>query len=193
MEKRLEAGKLCFCFWLIFPLLRVRALCSFFSWRSRSELKTGNNIQKRVGTISLFFWHFSGQDIDDLLPGAEKVEEIDPNFPDLSQHNNWMSKSLTPAIYRQLKDRKTSSGYTLDMCIQTGKRMVISLHVAWRRNACRIRYVSCAACFHSNTSCLSSLRISSFRDYIIFLTLSVLPESPQVVGNVSSSPSTWPF
>ena len=140
-----------------------------------------------------FFWHFSGQDIDDLLPGAEKVEEIDPNFPDLSQHNNWMSKSLTPAIYRQLKDRKTSSGYTLDMCIQTGKRMVISLHVAWRRNACRIRYVSCAACFHSNTSCLSSLRISSFRDYIIFLTLSVLPESPQVVGNVSSSPSTWPF
>uniref|UniRef100_H2ZCP3 Creatine kinase M-type n=1 Tax=Ciona savignyi TaxID=51511 RepID=H2ZCP3_CIOSA len=44
----------------------------------------------------------------------------DTNMPDLSKHNNWMSKCLTPAIYSKLKDRKTPSGYTLDKCIQTG-------------------------------------------------------------------------
>lgn len=44
----------------------------------------------------------------------------DEDFPDLSQHNNWMSKCLTPAIYASLRDRVTPSGYSLDNVIQTG-------------------------------------------------------------------------
>ena len=42
------------------------------------------------------------------------------NFPDLSQHNNWMSRCLTREMYNQLKSLKTPSGYTLDKAIQTG-------------------------------------------------------------------------
>ena len=43
-----------------------------------------------------------------------------PGFPDLSKHNNWMAKCLTHDIYMKLKDKKTSSGFTLDQMIQTG-------------------------------------------------------------------------
>uniref|UniRef100_H2ZCN9 creatine kinase n=1 Tax=Ciona savignyi TaxID=51511 RepID=H2ZCN9_CIOSA len=60
------------------------------------------------------------QPVDDLMPSDEKAVAEDTNMPDLSKHNNWMSKCLTPAIYSKLKDRKTPSGYTLDNCIQTG-------------------------------------------------------------------------
>ena len=42
------------------------------------------------------------------------------NFPDLSRHNNWMSRCLTREMYNQLKSLKTPSGYTLDKAIQTG-------------------------------------------------------------------------
>lgn len=44
----------------------------------------------------------------------------DPNFPDLSQHNNYLAKCLTPAIYNKLCKLKTQSGFTLDGCMQTG-------------------------------------------------------------------------
>ena len=42
------------------------------------------------------------------------------DYPELSLHNNLLSKCLTPAIYTKLKDKRTSSGFTLDMAIQTG-------------------------------------------------------------------------
>lgn len=42
------------------------------------------------------------------------------DFPELSKHNNWMAKCLTPEIYAKLRDKVTPTGYTLDMCIQTG-------------------------------------------------------------------------
>nr|XP_026693351.1 creatine kinase, flagellar-like isoform X2 [Ciona intestinalis] len=61
----------------------------------------------------------AGQTVDDLMPADKKVE-TDINYPDLSMHNNWMSKCLTPAVYTKLKNRKTPSGYSLDKCIQTG-------------------------------------------------------------------------
>eukprot|EP00061_Rhincodon_typus_P014048 g40829.t1 len=41
-------------------------------------------------------------------------------FPDLSQHNNHMAKVLTLEIYSKLRDKQTSSGFTLDDVIQTG-------------------------------------------------------------------------
>merc|ERR1719412_2904676 len=42
------------------------------------------------------------------------------DYPDLSKHNNWMSKSLTPEMYAKYRDVQTPGGYTLDMAIQTG-------------------------------------------------------------------------
>lgn len=42
------------------------------------------------------------------------------NFPDLSQHNNWMARCLTPEMYKRLHALKTPNGVTLDNIIQTG-------------------------------------------------------------------------
>lgn len=42
------------------------------------------------------------------------------DMPDFSKSNNWMSNSLTPAIYNRLRNKATPNGYTLDMAIQTG-------------------------------------------------------------------------
>lgn len=41
-------------------------------------------------------------------------------YPDLSQHNNYMAKTLTPAMYERLRSKQTPSGFTLDDVIQTG-------------------------------------------------------------------------
>ena len=48
------------------------------------------------------------------------VKDPAANFPDLSKHNNWMAKCLTPEIYAKLYGLKTKTGYTLDHVIQTG-------------------------------------------------------------------------
>jgi creatine kinase len=42
------------------------------------------------------------------------------DYPDLSEHNNHMAKHLTKETYANLRDKTTSSGFTLDECIQTG-------------------------------------------------------------------------
>ncbi|KFP26321.1 Creatine kinase B-type [Colius striatus] len=44
----------------------------------------------------------------------------DDEFPDLSVHNNHMAKVLTQDLYKKLRDKQTSSGFTLDDVIQTG-------------------------------------------------------------------------
>merc|ERR1719272_2733642 len=41
-------------------------------------------------------------------------------MPDLSKHSNFMKEVLTQEIWDKLKDRKTSTGVTLAMCIKTG-------------------------------------------------------------------------
>ncbi|KFV41204.1 Creatine kinase B-type [Tyto alba] len=41
-------------------------------------------------------------------------------FPDLKVHNNHMAKVLTLDLYKKLRDKQTSSGFTLDDVIQTG-------------------------------------------------------------------------
>uniref|UniRef100_A0A4W3JIZ4 Creatine kinase M-type n=2 Tax=Callorhinchus milii TaxID=7868 RepID=A0A4W3JIZ4_CALMI len=41
-------------------------------------------------------------------------------YPDLSQHNNYMAKVLTMDLYNKMRDKQTPSGYTLDDIIQTG-------------------------------------------------------------------------
>lgn len=61
----------------------------------------------------------AGDSIDGLLPGAEEEEKVE-GYPDLSKHSNHMSKFLTPALYKKLKDLKTPSGFTLDAAIRTG-------------------------------------------------------------------------
>ena len=45
------------------------------------------------------------------------------NYPDLSVHNNWMAKCLTPEVYKKLCSKKTPAGFTLDQAIQTGKNL----------------------------------------------------------------------
>lgn len=45
---------------------------------------------------------------------------MEEEFPDLSLHNNHMSKVLTKEIYDKLRGKSTPSGFTLDDCIQTG-------------------------------------------------------------------------
>jgi len=42
------------------------------------------------------------------------------NFPDLTKHNNWMSRCLTHEVYAKYFDKKTPSGFGIDDVIQTG-------------------------------------------------------------------------
>jgi len=48
--------------------------------------------------------------------------ETPATMPDLSKHSNFMAEVLVanPAIYEELKDKKTSTGVTLAQCIKTG-------------------------------------------------------------------------
>ncbi|MFT7801886.1 creatine kinase B-type isoform X1 [Arapaima gigas] len=61
-------------------------------------------------------------------------------FPDLSKHNNHMAKVLTPDMYKRLRDKQTSSGFTLDDVIQTGNRKV---NFARCLASCRPQLLSC--------------------------------------------------
>lgn len=45
---------------------------------------------------------------------------VDDEFPDLTKHNNHMAKVLTKEMYGKLRDKQTSTGFTLDDAIQTG-------------------------------------------------------------------------
>ena len=56
------------------------------------------------------------------MPGNTKQKDYKPSedFPDLSKHNNWMAKVLTPEIYAKYRDVETPSGFTFDTAIQTG-------------------------------------------------------------------------
>merc|ERR1712130_216470 len=44
----------------------------------------------------------------------------DEEMPDLSKHNNWMAKVVTPEMYKRMRARQTKLGYTIDDVIQTG-------------------------------------------------------------------------
>ena len=51
------------------------------------------------------------------------VDGVTPDaMPDLSKHSNFMAEVLVanPAIYDELKDKKTSTGVTLAQCMKTG-------------------------------------------------------------------------
>ena len=67
----------------------------------------------------------SGENIETLAESAllkttaaRNVARL--NYPDLSKHNNWMAKCLTPEIYCKYFDVKTSTGFGIDNVIQTG-------------------------------------------------------------------------
>ena len=44
----------------------------------------------------------------------------DQDYPDLSKHNNHMSKTLTKEMYAKLRALQTPNGFILDRVIQTG-------------------------------------------------------------------------
>ncbi len=54
--------------------------------------------------------------------GNSKQSNFAPedDFPDLSKHNNWMAKCLTPEIYAKYRDVSTPNKFTFDQAIQTG-------------------------------------------------------------------------
>lgn len=62
----------------------------------------------------------SGQSIKSLMVSRPNAPPIESNFPDLSNHNNWMAKCLTKEVYERLSGHRTPSGFTLDHAIQTG-------------------------------------------------------------------------
>ena len=43
------------------------------------------------------------------------------DYPDFSKHTSFLAKVLSKEMYARLRDVKTSSGCTLDKCIQTGQ------------------------------------------------------------------------
>lgn len=69
---------------------------------------------------------FPGQQPDVTMPFGNTHNKMKLNYsaeqeyPDLSQHNNHMAQALTPEMYANLRDKETSSGFTLDDVIQTG-------------------------------------------------------------------------
>lgn len=54
------------------------------------------------------------------IKAAYKKFTAKDDFPDLSTHNNYMAKALTPEIYEKLRGQVTKNGFTLDDVIQTG-------------------------------------------------------------------------
>ena len=50
----------------------------------------------------------------------QKNFESKEDFPDLTKHNNWMAKVLTPEMYAKYRDVETPNGYTFDQVIQCG-------------------------------------------------------------------------
>lgn len=58
-----------------------------------------------------------------LLPTITNCKaQIDPAYPDLSRFGkqSYLKKYLTPEVFKQLKDKKTSNGVTLEDLIQSG-------------------------------------------------------------------------
>jgi len=50
----------------------------------------------------------------------QKKFDSKDDFPDLSKHNNWMAKVITPEMYAKYRDVVTPNGCTFDSVIQTG-------------------------------------------------------------------------
>lgn len=50
----------------------------------------------------------------------QKKYKPEEDFPELSKHNNFMARVLTPQMYAKLRDTPTPTGYTFDQAIQTG-------------------------------------------------------------------------
>jgi len=46
--------------------------------------------------------------------------DSDADFPDLTKHNNWMAKIMTKEMYKNLREKATPNGFTIDGVIQTG-------------------------------------------------------------------------
>ena len=88
----------------------------------RTLVDMEKKLEKKESIEDLMPAHFVAEAEDenkDTL-AATRMEVKASNMPDLTKHNNWMAKCLSPEIYDKLKDLKTKAGYTVDDCIQTG-------------------------------------------------------------------------
>lgn len=61
--------------------------------------------------VQLYFLSFfQGGDIMKHWP-KPLSNEVPAGYPDLSKHNNWMAKCMTPRSYGMMKDRKTKGDH----------------------------------------------------------------------------------
>jgi len=58
--------------------------------------------------------------MSDKVRAAYSRFDSDKDFPDLTKHNNWMAKCLTKEMYKNLREKVTPNGFTIDGIIQTG-------------------------------------------------------------------------
>ena len=77
-------------------------------------------VQKVVDGVKLLVEMEKALERDDLIDSLIPGPPCPASYPDLSTHNNWMAKCITPAIYTKLSVLKTPNGFTLDRAIQTG-------------------------------------------------------------------------
>ena len=95
--------------------------CSLFFSSVAAQKHLEEQLEAGKSITSLYQKLMSGTPARQIADDAEKGEETKvSNFPDLSQHNNWMSRCLTKEIYDRLSVLKTPTGFTLDQAIQTG-------------------------------------------------------------------------
>ena len=53
------------------------------------------------------------------LAAKDATSYVD-DMPDLTDHENWVSEFLTPAIWNKYKNTKTSAGFSFRSCIRLG-------------------------------------------------------------------------
>ncbi|XP_067871304.1 creatine kinase U-type, mitochondrial-like [Heterodontus francisci] len=79
-----------------------------------------NGILTLVGAGSLAAGFLLTRDYVKARSEQRKLYPASADYPYLRKHYNSMSSYLTPGTYAKLRDKATSSGWTLDQCIQTG-------------------------------------------------------------------------
>mmetsp|Transcript_21900 Transcript_21900/g.62096 ORF Transcript_21900/g.62096 Transcript_21900/m.62096 type:complete len:462 (-) Transcript_21900:48-1433(-) len=99
----------------------------FYLYRIEEELSDNNNIidastNEKVDPMA---WMSLARPARDVLMPIHIVaceEGVDPSYPDLSRfgQHSYLKRYLTPEVYKELKDKKTPSGVTLEDLIRSG-------------------------------------------------------------------------
>jgi len=97
-----------------------------FYFLCKSDEETPDKLREaNDGKIDQLTWMALAEPARAAFMPVHKVsceEELDPSFPDLSRFgkHSYLKRYLTPEIYKELKDKKTQSGVTLEDLIRSG-------------------------------------------------------------------------